>query len=128
MRSRLFRRKPDLFILKNVLLPIAVIVALVFVLSQAVDTLGAKSETEQLEAAKRALSRAAVQCYALEGRYPPNIDYLRENYGLNIDTDIYIIHYIAFASNIMPDIDVLPINISDSTREADLLELNDDFA
>ena len=33
------------------------------------------------ETLKKAIARASVQCYAIEGRYPPSIEYLEEHYG-----------------------------------------------
>lgn len=50
--------------------------------------------------------RAAIGCYASEGRYPKTLDHLMEHYGLIYDEDQYCIMYDAFASNIMPDIAV----------------------
>lgn len=50
--------------------------------------------------------QATVGCYASEGRYPQNLDYLVEHYGLRYDEERYSILYDAFASNIMPDIAV----------------------
>jgi len=50
--------------------------------------------------------QAAIGCYASEGRYPQSVDYLVEHYGLIYDEERYSILYDAFASNIMPDIDV----------------------
>ena len=54
-----------------------------------------------------ALHRAAVACYAAEGIYPPDLDYLCQHYGVQIDRDRYTVIYDAFASNLMPDITVL---------------------
>ena len=51
--------------------------------------------------------RAAVACYAAEGVYPPDLVYLEEHYGIQIDTDRYAVCYDVFASNLMPDITVL---------------------
>ena len=59
---------------------------------------------QQLE---ESLRRAAVACYAAEGIYPPDLDYLREHYGLQIDEDRYTVFYEIFGSNLMPDITVL---------------------
>lgn len=53
-----------------------------------------------------AINRSAVQCYAIEGFYPPNIEYLEKNYGLIVDYDKYVVSYSVFASNIMPQIEV----------------------
>jgi hypothetical protein len=61
-----------------------------------------------LQSKKDAVVKAVVSCYAIEGVYPPNVDYLREHYGLQVDAKSYIVHYEMFASNIMPDVDVFP--------------------
>ena len=54
-----------------------------------------------------ALRRAAVACYAAEGIYPPDISYLEEHYGIQIDKDRFAVYYDVFASNLMPDITVI---------------------
>jgi hypothetical protein len=56
------------------------------------------------------IRRAAVQCYALEGIYPVDIEYLVEHYGIRPDTSRFIIHYRFVADNLLPDIDVIPIS------------------
>ena len=58
----------------------------------------------QLEEAVR---RAAVACYAAEGTYPPDVEYLEEHYGVQVDREQYTVVYEIFASNIMPDVTVL---------------------
>lgn len=65
------------------------------------------SRVESLRSTEDALRRAVVSCYALEGRYPPSVAYLQEQYGLQINADTYIVHYEIFAENIMPEITVL---------------------
>lgn len=64
------------------------------------------SNDEMFEILTDAISRSAVQCYAIEGFYPPDIEYLEENYGLVVNHDKYVISYNVFASNIMPEIEV----------------------
>jgi len=56
---------------------------------------------------EKATINAAVSCYAIEGSYPPSIEYLAENYGLQIDTERFTVKYELYASNLMPDITVL---------------------
>ena len=51
--------------------------------------------------------RAAVTCYAVEGIYPPDLEYLQEHYGIQIDETNYAVFYEVFASNMMPDITVV---------------------
>lgn len=62
---------------------------------------------QQLETALR---RAAVACYAAEGVYPPDLDYLTAHSGVQIDETHYIVFYEIFADNLMPDITVLVKN------------------
>ena len=58
---------------------------------------------QQLE---EALRRAAVSCYAAEGRYPPEVAYMQQYYGVQIDESRYVVHYRVFAENLMPEISV----------------------
>lgn len=51
-----------------------------------------------------AVRKAAVNCYAIEGQYPDNLDYLLKNYGLSYDTKKFMVHYELIGSNLMPDI------------------------
>lgn len=67
-----------------------------------------KSEEESLASLRNAIQRACVQCYAIEGRYPPSVEYLEDHYGIVIDRDRYHVFYDGWASNVMPDITVLP--------------------
>lgn len=61
------------------------------------------------ETLERAIARASVRCYAIEGRYPPDVQYLEDNYGVQIDRSKYNVFYEGFASNLMPDITVYPV-------------------
>ena len=65
------------------------------------------SAEEYLRLTEETLRRAVVSCYALEGRYPPDVAYLQEQYGLQLNDEKYIVHYEIFAENIMPDITIL---------------------
>lgn len=59
---------------------------------------------QELQIVEQSVNRAVVTCYAMEGFYPPNIDYLIANYGLEIDQAKYYIHHEAFAPNVYPTI------------------------
>lgn len=56
------------------------------------------------------LRQAAVACYAAEGIYPPQLSYLEEHYGIQINDDRYTVTYDVTAENLMPDITVLEKN------------------
>lgn len=82
------------------------IITLVILLN-GIDSTEKASADEQLKLLQDNISRAVVSCYALEGRYPENLGYLIENYNVNIDDSKFIVHYMIFAENIMPEIDIL---------------------
>ena len=67
------------------------------------------SDSEGLRIAEESIRRAVINCYASEGIYPPDIEYIKKHYGIAVDEDKYLIHYQIFASNIMPDIAVFRI-------------------
>jgi len=64
-------------------------------------------DSEGARATEEAIRRAAVSCYALEGSYPENYNYLEDNYNLSINEELYEVQYSVFASNIMPEITVI---------------------
>ena len=69
--------------------------------------IGAEKTAHDKYQLEKAISNAAVSCYAIEGSYPPSVEYLVEHYGIQIDTKRFTVKYELFASNLMPDITVL---------------------
>lgn len=65
-------------------------------------------EQEQLRMTEESIRRAAVSCYAAEGSYPQNVDYLIEHYGVQLDTRKYVVNYTVMGSNTLPYIEVVP--------------------
>lgn len=92
--------------LSAVFLPVlAVVIVLCFLSGLSNVSRGhAQEELQQLE---EALRRSAVACYAAEGMYPPNVAYLVEHYGIQINEKQFTVRYIPIADNLMPDITVL---------------------
>lgn len=66
-----------------------------------------KSMDESLRSIEESLLKASIQCYALEGSYPENLQYLRDNYGIRLDEDTFFYHYELFSSNVEPIIVVV---------------------
>ena len=92
--------------LSGYLLSLLLFLAVLFFFLFGVRAMESKSEEESLASLRNAIQRACVQCYAIEGRYPPNLDYLEENYGLILDREHYVYHYRLEGSNLMPEIQV----------------------
>lgn len=67
---------------------------------------GGKATEEARQHLENAVRQAAVTCYAVEGRYPEDLDTLIKDYALRYDKESYIIWYDCFADNVIPDIEV----------------------
>ena len=89
--------------------PALVTVILVFFLV-AVSNLQTGNKEEGKIQLEQALRHCAVACYAAEGIYPPDVEYMKEHYGIQIDEEQYLVIYDIFAENLMPDITVLERN------------------
>lgn len=93
--------------MKQYILSIALFLCIVFIFSTGLNSMANTADGEGAKTLETAVNRACVQCYAIEGRYPPSVAYLEEHYGIQVDESKYIIHYSGFASNVMPDISVI---------------------
>ena len=71
-----------------------------------VITRSAERETEMVSTA---ISRGIVTCYAVEGKYPPSLSYLYDNYGISVDESRYAVFYDVIAANLMPSVQVTRI-------------------
>lgn len=104
-------RKRSVFeVLSGHLLSIVFFVVIFGLFLGGVANAEAGSQAESKKVLEESIKKAVVSCYALEGAYPESIEYLEKNYGLTYDKDKYAIGYIAFASNILPDITVIELN------------------
>lgn len=68
---------------------------------------GRDVRTESRASIRQAVIHAAAVCYGVEGAYPQSLAYLEENYGLTVNHRDFIVVYEAFASNRMPQVQVL---------------------
>jgi len=65
------------------------------------------SEHEKMAISQKAIERAVVNCYAIEGFYPQSVEYIEENYGVIIDHNKYIVEYEIMGSNVLPEVRVV---------------------
>lgn len=87
-----------------VLLFVVLIVAFVFL----INNITSKGNGRELEIVREAVKNAALTCYAVEGTYPDDLQYLRDNYNLAYNEDKYVVFYDKpFASNVLPGIKVV---------------------
>ena len=85
---------------------LALILVLIYAAGKFADGLSGNAGAESMESMELAIRRAAVSCYAAEGRYPDTLAYLVERYGVRLDPR-YAVHYSVFAPNVPPEVDVV---------------------
>ena len=66
------------------------------------EGMAASGTAVQREALEQALDHAITSCYALEGMYPPDLEYMKEHYALVYDEDLFYVDYQPVAANIRP--------------------------
>ena len=92
---------------KGVLFTVVILAVVVIFFASAVGGASDKADASSAATLEKAIKRAAVQCYAIEGFYPPSVDYLAEHYGIIIDYSKYIVEYRSFSGNNVPRIKVI---------------------
>lgn len=100
------RRRLNLNLIKTIIL-FGVLAVLVFCLIKSVDKMQRGQQSESLKQLDESIRKATMTCYATEGVYPPSIQYLKDNYGIQIDEDRYSVFYEIEGANLMPDITVM---------------------
>lgn len=100
-------KKKRLFhLLSGIFAPFAAVTLLLCFLSGIANVTQSNSQ-EDKQRLEDTLREAAVACYAVEGMYSPDLAYLEEHYGVQIDKRRFVVSYTAIAENLMPDITVL---------------------
>lgn len=92
---------------RRLLWPLLITLALIILLLLVFRHPKTDLEDSGATAIREAVQRSALQCYVVEGVYPPNLQYLEDNYGLQVNTEDYYVSYEAFASNLPPTVKVV---------------------
>lgn len=100
------KREKGTSVLAGILLPVAAVLVVLAFLTGISNLTQGRAQEDQVQL-EEVLRRSAVACYAAEGIYPPDLAYLEEHYGVQIDKERYTVIYEVFASNLMPDITIL---------------------
>ena len=85
---------------------ILIFVALIIAFILLVNGITNKNDGRELQIVRDAVKNAALTCYAVEGMYPDDLEYLREHYNLSYNEERYHVFYEPLASNLMPSIKV----------------------
>lgn len=96
------QRSSMMYLLPSVLIILALIL---FLYGSA--TLSDSDFEQEYRIVSNALERSITQCYALEGTYPPDLEYLHDNYGFTYNTKHFFINYRYIGGNLRPDVTII---------------------
>lgn len=105
--NRFGRERRSIAILKKLHLSIIAFIVLIMIALNGLQDVSEKTSESQRESLESALERSISHCYALEGTYPPSLDYIKEHYGLIYDENRFFVDYQSIGSNIMPDVTII---------------------
>lgn len=104
--NRFTQTKSSAYLLRRVVTSVLLFCCLVFFLLFGTSRVQETAGDSQAESLRLAILHSAVHSYAMEGRYPESIDYIREHYGIDWNPDKYLVSYEIIGSNLMPDVNV----------------------
>jgi len=107
-QANIFRKSAWDF-LRAAIMPVIFTAAIMMMIVFGLQQTETSSSAEGLRILEDSIRRAVVISYAIEGRYPASIEYIEEHFGIHIDRTRYAVHYRIFASNILPEITVIPL-------------------
>ena len=93
-------------LISGLILAACMIIFSVYLIPLIGDTVGKNADMTQ-QTMQQSIERALVQCYAIEGAYPPSLAYLEDNYGIYVEPERFYYYYEYIGSNIRPVIQVL---------------------
>lgn len=100
------KKQRSFFVIKLLILA-AIIGGLLYAMNIGAARLTKGQEAESKKQLENSIRKATMTCYATEGVYPPNLKYLKDNYGIQIDESQFTVFYEIFAKNLMPEITVM---------------------
>ena len=88
-------------------LPFLILAVIVITFVIGISSVDDTTYEKQMESLETALHRSISQCYAVEGVYPPNLEYIKTHYGLTYNEKLFYVDYQPIGSNLYPDTTVV---------------------
>ncbi len=105
--NRFQKKKLVHFKLNFIKVSIVIFLLVVVVFLYAIINLNSSTITRQENALQSAIEKDIVNCYALEGFYPPSLSYMEEHYGLTYNEELFFVDYQPIGSNIFPNVTII---------------------
>lgn len=87
--------------------PVLLLILVLCLFAAFSDSFSDSNQTYEKELLQQALNRSITQCYALEGTYPTDLNYLEENYGLTYNKEHFFVDYQYIGGNLRPDVTII---------------------
>lgn len=97
----------------NMLISVVVFLAVLIGFIYAIGETTRQTLNEQKQNLESAVEQSLLQCYVIEGRYPENLAYLEEHYGISYDKEQFRVDYRVYGTNMRPEVDVLVLEEQD---------------
>lgn len=110
-RNGKYRRREGVLhgIGSSVLIFLVVLILFLFAIGKTTE----QTMQEQKRCLEEAVERSMLQCYVTEGRYPESFSYLETKYGIVYDKEHFRVDYIAYGSNMRPEITIVELEGAD---------------
>jgi len=105
--NRFTRQSLKKRILDSVNFSVLFFVAVIAVFIIGITSIASKNERDERQILESALNKDIVHCYAVEGYYPPSLQYIEDHYGLTYDEDRFLVDYEPIGNNIMPNVNIV---------------------
>ena len=89
------------------LFSVCIFLLILFLFVQGISSFSESTKKRQKESLENAIMRNITYCYTVEGTYPESLSYLKENYGLTYNEDLFFVDYRISGSNILPDVTII---------------------
>ena len=88
-------------------LPLLFFAGVIALFNLSTNLLSSGTASRQMESLRSALINDITYCYATTGRYPMDLDEIKNTYGLTYDEDLFFVDYHVQGSNVFPDVTIL---------------------
>lgn len=92
---------------RGAMISLVVFFVVILLFCAGLDGASQKTKREQKASLEDAVWRSITQYYAIEGRYPESLEALKEEYGLQYDSEEFFVDYQVYGANLVPDVTIL---------------------
>lgn len=102
-----FSYRKQTFNASRMILSVGVFLLILLFFVQGISSISLGMKKRQKEALENALMNGITSCYAIEGCYPESLEYLKEQYGLTYNEELFFVDYRVSARNLLPEVTVI---------------------